>query len=97
MIPDTDFYLTAALGDKKEIPPVFTGPNLKIGDITGRSDKNAEFQLDNLPPGAYYLIVWAPYSWIPAVNPSTDPARDFLIEVKAGQKYPLGVVQFAWP
>ncbi len=94
-IPGTTFFLTSATGEEGADPPsVFTGAS--TGDIVGTSGPNGEFAFDAVPPGRYYLAVWAPYDWILAVQSETDNTPR-LIEVKAGERLDLGRVDVPWP
>jgi len=97
VIPETTAYLSPALGDNKEFPPLLTGPNPAAGDIQGRTDSQGQLWLDNILPGDYYLVVWAPYSWTPVVDTSTDAYTPLLFTFEADQAYPLGVLQVSWP
>jgi hypothetical protein len=96
-LPDLQYFLTPAQGDKKDTPPPFsTGPNVEKGDIVGQSDEQGQFTLANVPPGNYFMIIWSPVGWPIAVeSPTSETSR--LIELKADQKNPLGVVYFSWP
>lgn len=97
VIPDTQFYLTAGWGDNKnEVPPVFVGPQVDKGDIDLRSDSQGNFSINNIPPGNYYLAVWAPFTWDIAQVSDKD-TKPLLLEIKADQKYVLGIVNVSWP
>lgn len=96
-IPGTTFFLTAATGEGRTAPPsVLTGAKTTAGDILATSGANGEFAFDAIPPGRYYLAVWAPYDWILAVQSETDDTPR-LIEVEAGQRLDLGRVDVPWP
>jgi len=96
-IPETIFYLTPALGEAKQDPPsVFVGPREEQGDIQGMSDTQGGVFLDNVPPGNYYLAVWAPYNWILAVESATNPTPR-LIVLQPNQRENLETVYLAWP
>jgi len=91
------FYLTQAVGNSNsEIPTWLIGPEVEKGDIRGWTDTQGQFALNNIPPGKYYLIVWAPYDWIPAVKSDNDPSP-LLIELSASQRQILGIVYVPWP
>lgn len=96
VVPDTVFYLARAV-DESKVPAILAGPEDAKGDITGRTDAEGKFALDNVPPGGYYLVVWSPYSWSIGVDASQDPPLERLITVEAGQSQALGVVEFSWP
>jgi hypothetical protein len=96
-LADTVFYLTPAMGDNNDVPVVFTGPDPEVGDITGRTDENGEFVLNDIPPGNFYLVVWSPQNWSLAVT-STDPSTiPLLISLTPSQSLDLGVIQTEWP
>lgn len=91
----TYFYLTPGDGpDKRNMPPLLVGPREE--DIQGITDEKGQFFIKNIPPGTYFLIVEAPYSFSPAVI-SASNFTPLLLEVKANEKYPLGVVYVSWP
>lgn len=96
LVPGTNFYLARASDDKK-VPAVFAGPDASKGDIQGKTDKNGQFVLDNVPPGDYYLAVWSIYTWEIAMDQEKEPRSARLIEVKEGQQLNLGVVFISWP
>ncbi len=96
-IPGTVFYLTPATGEGKKDPPlVFVGPQKEKGDIQGMSDAQGRVLLNNIPPGNYYLAVWAPYKWILAVQSATDETPR-LIVLKPDQVADLGDLSLYWP
>lgn len=72
VIPNTAFYLILAPEDDESPPMVLTGPHTERGDILAFSDDQGRFLLDNIPPGRYFLAVWAPLNWILAVNSPVD-------------------------
>jgi hypothetical protein len=91
------FYLTPAIGpEKRAMPPILIGPEESQGDVRGQSDASGKITLNNITPGNYFLIVWAPYNWPEADTSATDPTPR-LIELKANQREPLGVVYVGWP
>lgn len=96
-IPGTVFYLTPALGEEEPRPPlVLTGPHAEAGEIAGVSDTRGRFALNNIPPGNYYLVVWAPYNWILATKSDTD-MDPLLITLEPDQRLDLGLVFLSWP
>mgnify|MGYP001133039745 CR=1 FL=1 len=96
-VPETIFYLTSAVGETKQDPPsVFVGPREEQGDIQGMSDTEGRIFLNNIPPGNYYLAVWAPYNWILVVESATDPTPR-LIVVEPNQQEDLGTGYLSWP
>jgi hypothetical protein len=97
VIPDTQLYLTLGWGDdNREIPPAFIGPQVDKGDIDMRSDSFGNFSANNIPPGNYYLLVWAPLTWDVAQISSND-TQPLLLELKPDQKLPLGILYISWP
>lgn len=98
-IAGTQFYLKPA-GDEGEAGEpwslILVGPETAKGDIDSQSGPQGEFFINNVPPGTYYLIVWAPYNWIPVTNDGPDefPRR---IELKAGEIGDLGELVISWP
>lgn len=96
IIPGTVFYITPAAGDTNEPPSLFLGPRMGSGEVRGVSDDMGRFVLTNVPPGKYYLAVWAPYNWILAVN-SLDDLTPRLLILEADQAYELGIVYVPWP
>jgi len=49
-----------------------------------------------LPPGEYYLAVWAPYNWLPVPADATD-TMPRVFEVRAGDRLDVGRLEVAWP
>lgn len=95
-IPDTVFYLVPAV-DGSKVPGLLIGPDTTKGDIVGRTDASGSFSMDDIPPGNYYMAVWAPYTWVIAVDPSKNPPLEQMISLQADQKEMLGVIQVSWP
>lgn len=90
------FYLTPAVGeDHRQMPIWLIGPEEQKGDIRGYTNSRGQFALDNIPPGNYYMIVWAPYDWVPAETSEMDNSP-LLVELGANQKKPLGIIYLAW-
>ena len=94
-IPKTAFYLIPAAEDKQP-PMVLTGPHKDKGDVIGFSDDQGKFILDNIPPGDYFMVVWAPLNWILAVSSPTDETPR-LISLGSNESIALGTVNFPWP
>jgi hypothetical protein len=97
VLPQVLFYLTPAQGENHDTPPVLvTGPQPEKGDISANSDANGQFQLNNIPPGNYFMFVWSAYNW-PMAEVSPTETNPRLITLTADQKAVLGVVYFSWP
>jgi hypothetical protein len=97
IIPETMFYLTKAEGDNRDTMPAFlAGPDPARGDLVEQSDPYGNFQLNDIPPGSYFLVVSAPYNWCPAETSPDDPAPR-LIRLAAGDRLALGIVYVSWP
>ncbi len=94
----TLFYLTPAVGpDKTQMPALLVGPEASNGDLQGETDEHGQITLNDIPPGNYYLIVWAPpYSWSEA-QLSADDHAPRLIKLSPKQSLPLGIVYVSWP
>jgi hypothetical protein len=97
IIPKTQGYLTRGKGsDHKQIPPLFVGPLEDQLDIVFTTDENGYFELNNIPPGNYFLAIWAPYTYSVMQVSNTDPTYR-MIELLADSKDPLGIVYVSWP
>jgi hypothetical protein len=97
VLPQTQFYLTLGVGENnREIPPILIGPQETKGDIKAITDTKGQFVLKDIQPNNYYLIVWAPTYWIPAINSNIDPTPR-LIQLQPNQQVQLGVVTVPWP
>lgn len=95
VLPKTSFYLTSAIGDQnKSLPMVLFGP--AGNDPRGVSDDKGQIELNNIPPGNYFLIVNVPTDLVPA-STSEKEENPRLIQLKADQKYPLGILLIGWP
>lgn len=94
VIPGTVFYLVKR--KTNEHLDLLFGPSAESGDIRGISDNMGKFVLANIPPGQYYLAVWAPYNWILAVeSPEETKPRLFIIE--PNRRYNFGIIYVPWP
>jgi hypothetical protein len=97
VIPGTDLTIIAAGGEDGNQPPEILGPNsVPDAALTVRSDEQGWFSLTNIPPGKYYLFVWTTYDWRVAEKGENDQGQ-WLIELNADQRQPLGVVYVTWP
>lgn len=96
-IPGTLFYLTPGRGDENRDPPsVLVGPREGQGDVRGDSNEKGWIALNDIPPGNYFLIVWAPYDWIVATESEFDDTPR-LITLEPDQQLNLGVIYVSWP
>jgi len=94
-IPSTLYYLTPS--KEPDTPPnILVGPRDEEGDVRGTSDDQGRIVLNNIPPGSYYLAVWAPYNWVLAVESETDMTPRS-INLQVNQQVNLGVVYLPWP
>ncbi|MGD2177009.1 MAG: hypothetical protein PVG71_04225 [Anaerolineae bacterium] len=64
--------------------------------MRGESGPQGQVALNQIPPGSYYLAVWAPYAWILAVE-SEDDQTPRLITLDPDQRQDLGMIYVAWP
>lgn len=97
VIPGTAFYFTPAIGDDADIPPsVYVGSDAEKGDVLSQSDESGRFIIPNIPPGNYFLVVWAPYSWVIALEDETSTTPKLFV-FETGQQYDLGRLYFDWP
>jgi hypothetical protein len=96
-VPGTAFYLTPAVGDARNEPPsILSGPRPGQSNLQGQSDDSGRIVLDSVPPGKYYLAVWAPYSWVLAARSDSD-VEPQLISLENGQRLNLDVIYLSWP
>lgn len=97
VIPGTQIYLTPAVGENlDQVPLALVGPQDSRGDIVATTDENGYILMNNLPPGNYYLVVWAPlnYSIVETADMIQTP---LLIQLKADETLQLGVTYLSWP
>lgn len=94
MIPKTAFYFMRV--GETGLPAVLTGPNIERGDIQGTSDELGGIFIDDVPPGNYYIVVWAPYNWILAVQ-SPEDLTPRLVVLEPDKQYVLGIIYVPWP
>jgi hypothetical protein len=97
VIRETPFYLMPISGESDQAFPILLlGPRIENGDVQGISDNEGRISLDDVPPGNYYLAVWAPYNWILAVeSPTVMTPR--IITLEPNKYYDLGVIYVPWP
>ena len=95
-IKETAFYLVRAVGVNNDEMPAILPVDQQPGDIGGKTDDAGQFALTDVPPGNYYLLLWAPYTWRPAQVGPDDP-QPRLLKLAADQRLALGVVYVWWP
>jgi len=97
VIRGTPFYLIPLSGESGQAFPILLlGPRIDNGDVPGISDNGGRIFLNNVPPGNYYLAVWAPYNWVLAVeSPTIMTPR--IITLEPNEYYDLGVIYVPWP
>ncbi len=97
VLPKTLYYLTPAIGENDDIiPPLLIGPEVENGDIASTTDEHGQINLTDIPPGNYYIILWAPLNWsIVESSPTEQVPR--LIELKDGDRQALGNLYVSWP
>lgn len=97
-VPGTQFYLTPADEvDGEFVPPeIYFGPRPEMGDVVGQTSMTGQIQLDNVPPGNYYLMLWTVYNWL-SVYPSRENSAPLLITVEPGDQLDLGLLYVNWP
>jgi len=96
-IPGTTYYLAPALGGDDPYPPVmYAGPDRERGHVPGISGPQGEIELRDVPPGRYYLAMWAPYDWVLAVV-SPENEAPLLVTIEPGLCTDLGQICFPWP
>lgn len=94
----TSFYLTAADEiDGEFVPPeLYFGPQGEEGDVPGKTNMLGQFELNNVPPGNYYLMLWTVYSYLSTYS-GRDASAPLLITIEEGDQLDLGVVYANWP
>lgn len=94
----TVFYLTPAVkdGDRYLAPTIYVGPKAENGDVSSQTEITGQFSVANIPPGVYYLAVWAPYDWILAF-PDQNAQSPLQISLEAGDQLDLGALFVPWP
>lgn len=97
VIPGTAVYLTPAIGENKDrVPPTLVGPQESRGDFVTTTDNNGFILFNNVTPGNYFLIVWAPLNWA-IVETSEIGQEPKLISVGADEKNDIGIAYVSWP
>lgn len=96
-IPGTTYYLAPALGGDEPYPPVmYAGPDREQGHVPGTTGPQGEIDLRDVPPGRYYLAMWAPYDWVLAVI-SPESEEPLLLTIEPDACIDLGQITFPWP
>lgn len=94
ILSDFQLYFTPAQGDtREEVPPLLLGAFSNKGDILVKTDSQGVFQVNNIPPGNYYIVLVAPGDYLIAVNSAVDTTPR-MVTFQAEQIQPLGVVIF---
>jgi hypothetical protein len=97
VIPKTLYYLTPAVGENDDIiPALLIGPEEDNGDIKSETNRLGQIYLKDVPPGNYYIVVWAPYNWSIVENSPTEQVPR-LIKLKEGDRQVLGNLFVSWP
>jgi hypothetical protein len=94
-IPGTVFYLLL-LGEDVNLEPAVYAPDVSRGDVRAMTDDAGAFVLNDVPPGDYRLLVWAPYSWIEA-QASENDVSPLVLRLEAEGILELGTVYVPWP
>lgn len=96
-LPKTAFYLAPATGEgKNEVPPAFSGSQQDT--IQGFTDDNGNFVIGNIPPGNYYVFIWAPLNWILLTKADqTENGMPYLLVFQADQELNIGEQFVNWP
>lgn len=95
-IAETNVYLTLGVGEQGDQPPhVLAGP--QENDIRGFTDERGWFAIDDVPPGTYILIIWAPLHWVVLSTGEGDMATPTSLVLEAGQVLDLGEMRIWWP
>ncbi len=96
-VPETPFYLSPGVGEgNRFIVDVIGDPIPARGDVLAVTDAAGVFSLNNIPPGNYFLLTWAPYNWYPAYRSLSERVPLFL-ELSADQAVALGTLYVEWP
>ena len=92
-----DVVEAAELDGKLIPPPIYLGPSIEGGDVYGFTNSFGQVQLEQIPPGNYYLAVWTLYGWILVFPTPTEEQSPLLITIEEGDQLELGVLYVNWP
>jgi hypothetical protein len=93
----TGLYLTKGVGkENRQISPLIVGPQREQGDIVFRTDAEGRFELNDIPPGPYFMVMMPPDGWV-VVETTREGGIPQLVDVKADQGLPLGLLYVLWP
>lgn len=85
-------YITAGTGENKAyVPPILVGPLPEKGDIKVVTDLEGRFEINNLAPGNYFIVVSMPLDYVVALKNATG-LEPLMITLEKNQRKPLGVV-----
>jgi len=93
----TALYLAPGVGkDRSEVPSGFAGK--QVDTIQAFTDKQGGFLFENVPPGNYYIFIWAPLRWV-LVTEQTEGENPspYLLVVNSDARYNLGQLLVDWP
>lgn len=95
-IADTSVYLIRGVGpNRDEMPPVWPGP--VEGDVRGRTDMQGWFVFKDVPPGIYYMAIWAPLDYVVVEKQENGVNKPLSLNVQADQILDLGLMAIYWP
>jgi hypothetical protein len=96
VLTDTQYFLLP-IKNTTELASLATlvAPDAERGDIIGKSDGNGVINLDNVPPGKYYLAVWAHMNWYLA-QVSDQDTTPLVLDLNTGESIPLGVIYITY-
>jgi hypothetical protein len=95
-IADTSVYLIRGVGpERDEMPPVWPGP--VEGDVKGRTDAQGWFVITDVPPGVYYVAIWAPLDYVILDEYKESVRQPTALNVQADQVLDLGYLVISWP
>jgi hypothetical protein len=86
-------YLSPAvmIDGKPSVSPIITSPSIENGDYIAMTDESGNFEINNIDPGDYYLMVNYPDHTVIGLS-SPNTSQVLLISLEAGSSVPLGIV-----